>query len=323
MAFRSKSAERVLDELAVLSRRHRSYRFTAVDNILDMKFHKTLFPAIAANGLTYSLFYEVKSGVSPDRLKELRAAGVVRIQPGIESLSTRVLGLMNKGVKAIANVNLLRWSARLDIDVHWNLIWGFPGEVEDDYLTQLELLPRLAHLQPPIGAGRIWLERFSPLFQSRAASGPPLTPERSLRHVYPPSIDLQRAAYFFEYDFKGEAPERVYQQIHAEVSAWHAAQARPEKPRLEYRYSEGFLQIDDTRATETSGIYTFEDDVARLYLAMADTPQPLKQLRERSRLDNGRFDLVLEQFCANGLAMRDGEHVLALAIPYRAVGRPS
>jgi ribosomal peptide maturation radical SAM protein 1 len=37
MAFRSKSPERVLEELAILSRRHRSFEFFAVDNILDLK----------------------------------------------------------------------------------------------------------------------------------------------------------------------------------------------------------------------------------------------------------------------------------------------
>jgi hypothetical protein len=41
--FRSKSAARVLEELAELSRRYRSFRFEAVDNILDLSYLKTVF----------------------------------------------------------------------------------------------------------------------------------------------------------------------------------------------------------------------------------------------------------------------------------------
>ena len=48
MRFRSKSPGRVLDELAALTRRHRSFRFEAVDNILDPRYVRELFPAITA-----------------------------------------------------------------------------------------------------------------------------------------------------------------------------------------------------------------------------------------------------------------------------------
>jgi ribosomal peptide maturation radical SAM protein 1 len=321
MAYRSKSAERVLDELTTLSHDHRSFRFAAVDNILNMRFHKTLFPAMAAQGLTYNLFYEVKSGLSPERLKELRSAGVVRVQPGIESLSTHVLALMNKGVKAIANVNFLRWCSRLGIDASWNLIWGFPGELEEDYAAQAALIPKLFHLQPPIGAGRIWLERFSPLFQGRAADARPIVPERSLRYVYPETVDLQRAAYFFEYDLETGVSEAGYDALVAGAAAWKRAHAGDARPRLEYRYSPGFLQIDDTRWTEEPGIYTFEGDVAQLYMALTETPRPLAELRRASSLDEGTFGAALEQFCRDGLAMQEGELALALATPHRQEGR--
>jgi ribosomal peptide maturation radical SAM protein 1 len=321
MAYRSKSGQRVLTELSALAKRHRSFRFTAVDNILNLKFHKSLFPVMAEQGLTYNLFYEVKSGASPDRLKEMRAAGVVRIQPGIESLSTNVLKLMNKGVKAIANVNLLRWCRILHIDVSWNLIWGFPGETEDDYRSQLELLPRLAHLQPPLGAGRIWLERFSPLYQQRCGQSAPMRPEESLHHVYPAGVDLLKAAYFFEYDFDVGVPAAVYAELAATADEWRSAAAASVKPQLEYRYADGFLQIDDRRFPDAGGIYTFEDEYALLYASMVDAPVTIVEAGAKSGLAGARLGSALEQFCAHGLAMRDGDQVLALALPHRVEGR--
>ncbi len=317
MAYRAKSAERVLSELAALTRRYRNYRFSMVDNILDLKFHKTLLPTLAERRYTYNLFYEIKSAASPERLRELRAAGVVRVQPGIESLSTRVLELMNKGVKAIANVNLLRWCRILGIEVHWNLIWGFPGESADDYTAQIALMPQLAHLQPALGAGRIWLERFSPLFEQRAAQARPLVPEESLQYVYPAGIDHLNTAYFFEYDFDSAVPPEVYGELAATVEAWRQAWQASTRPSLEYRYSEGLLQIDDRRDPDHSGIYTFEDEIAALYMGLTERPRCLADLRATSGLAAERLDDALDQFCRCGLAMRDGDQWLALALPHR------
>ena len=197
----AQSAGRVLEELAQQARRYRTFRFNAVDNIMDMAYFTGLFPALRDQQAGYELFYEVKSGLRRAQLKLMAQAGVTHIQPGIESLSTHVLRLMRKGVRAIQNVNLLRWAQYYDIRAEWNILWGFPGETEQDYAGQAAVIPHLRHLRPPAVAGRIWLERFSPLFTGNGTL--PLgrrTPERSYRYVYPGDVDLDRAAYFFDYD---------------------------------------------------------------------------------------------------------------------------
>ena len=138
-------------------------------------------------------------------------AGVTRIQPGIESLSSNVLRLMRKGVRAIQNVNLLRWAQYYDICVDWNLLWGFPGETEQDYTDQAAAIPHLLHLPPPASANRIWLERFSPLFTEHDTFRlRRRTPEPSYRYVYPGNVDIERVAYFFDYDLDGGLPDSAY-----------------------------------------------------------------------------------------------------------------
>jgi ribosomal peptide maturation radical SAM protein 1 len=315
MAYRSKSGNRVLEELATQARRYQSYRFTAVDNILDMKLYKSLFPQIAERGISYDLFFEIKSNTSPKRLEELRAAGVRRVQPGIESLSTAVLRLMNKGVTAIANVNLLRWCRILEIDAGWNLIWGFPGEREEDYMLQLKLIPLLIHLQPPIGAGRIWLERFSPLFREKETSQAPMRPDKTGIHIYPTGLDLERASYFFEYELRTEVSPSVYESVRQAVDDWKESDRVGPGHTLEYRYSPGFLQIDDRRYEESAGTFTFEGEVAELYAAIATAPLPISQLEEKVSLGADQLSHTINELCRFGLAMRDGDHVLALALP--------
>src|SRR5262249_29657454 len=124
MAFRSKSAPRVLSEVLTLARKYRVLDLHAVDNILDHAYFEDLLPALAASGLDLSVFYEVKSNLKRHQLERLRDAGVDQIQPGIESLSTPILRLMRKGVTAWQNVRLLKWCAELGIDVLWNLLYG-------------------------------------------------------------------------------------------------------------------------------------------------------------------------------------------------------
>ncbi len=223
MAFRTKSVGRVEAEMAELARRYHSFDLEAVDNILEPSFVEGLFPRLAKAGSTYRIFYEIKADLSPAQLRTLRDGGVRMVQPGIESLSSHTLGLMRKGVRASTNVNLLRWCARLGLDVGWNLLYGFPGEREADADEQVALIPHLAHLQPPVGTGRIWMERHSPIFtEPDAFPSSWRRPEASLSYVYPESVDLDRAAFFFDYELEHTLPDEAYQLLTEVTGAWIA-----------------------------------------------------------------------------------------------------
>src|SRR5438445_486018 len=114
----------------------------------------------------FRFFYEIKANLNRTDIRLLSEAGVDSVQPGIESLSTHILALMKKGITAINNINTLRWARYYEINVSWNILHGFPGELADDYQQQTGLVRMLTHLQPPTVVSRIWLERFSPLFNS-------------------------------------------------------------------------------------------------------------------------------------------------------------
>ncbi len=318
MQFRAKSAGRVLDELAQQARRYRSFRFEAVDNILEPSYLKDLFPGLAETEAGYELFYEVKANLDREHLKIMAQAGVAHIQPGIESLSTHVLGLMRKGVRAVQNVNLLRWCQYYGIDVSWNLLWGFPGETEQDYVEQAAAMPHLHHLQPPASADRIWLERFSPLFtghDTRGLTGK--TPERSYRYVYPDSVDLERAAYFFDYKDEGSLAEDAYAAVRAAVEAWSGAWRAESPPTLTLSSAPHFVQIADQRRLGHDGTYAFEDTLADLYLACSNKPTTAAAVRRKLdlRLPEEAIQEVFAEFQRRGLMFLDGQFALALALP--------
>ena len=71
MAFRSKSPERVFDELSYLTNKHGVKRIDCVDNILDTRYINTLFPKLSESDLEVELFYEVKANLRYDQLATL------------------------------------------------------------------------------------------------------------------------------------------------------------------------------------------------------------------------------------------------------------
>jgi ribosomal peptide maturation radical SAM protein 1 len=318
MSFRSKSPERVLDELSHQARRYRSCYFEAVDNILDLTYLKQLFPALIASGAGYQFFYEVKSNLNREQLRLLAQAGVTRIQPGLESLNSHVLALMCKGVRAAQNVNLLRWARYYDIDAGWNLLWGFPGETELDYAEQAAVIPHLFHLQPPSATNRIWLERFSPLFNDhQTCQITERTPERSYRYVYPRDVDLSKAAYFFDYQLAGGLPESVFEGVRKAVAAWSQAWSAEEQPSLTYWSAPHFVQIRDRRWPERMGTYTFEDTLADLYLACITRPTTAAAVQRQLGLTLSAEAIheVFAEFRDRGLMFLDGPFAVALALP--------
>jgi ribosomal peptide maturation radical SAM protein 1 len=318
MRFRSKSPERILDELATQAKRYHSFHFGAVDNILDMACFTKLFPVLAENETGYEIFYEVKANLSREQLKLLAQAGVTHIQPGIESLSSNVLRLMRKGVRASQNVNLLRWARYYGIRVEWNLLWGFPGETEQDYADQAAVMPHLRHLPPPANSARIWLERFSPMFTAQDTFRLRYrAPERSYRYVYPGSVDLERVAYFFDYELDGGLPDSTYSGVRRAADDWSSAWLGDTPPVLTYRSAPHSIQIYDERQRGQGGSYSLEDTLADLYLACTDRPTTAAAVRRALDLHlpvEGIQELFAE-FQKLGLMFLDGQFALALAVP--------
>jgi ribosomal peptide maturation radical SAM protein 1 len=318
MQFRAKSSSRVLDELAQQSRRYRSFRFEAVDNILEPSYLTDLFPKLAEIEAGYEFFYEVKANLSRAQVKLLAQAGVAHIQPGLESLSSHVLRLMRKGVRAVQNVNLLRWCQYYGLRVSWNLLWGFPGETEQDYADQAAVIPHLHHLQPPESAGRIWLERFSPLFTgqgTRQLTG--RTPELSYRYVYPDVVDLERVAYFFDYQAEDGLADDSYVGVRTAAAAWFDAWRADSKPRLTHSSAPHVVQISDQRHEGQDGTYTFEDTLADLYLACSNKPTTAAAVRRKLdlRLPQEGIQEIFAEFERRGLMFLDEQFALALSLP--------
>lgn len=221
MKYRRKTPERFRSELETLTRQHRVLNVQLADNILDMRYFQTLLPELAASGWDLLIFAEVKSNLTRRQVQRLRRAGVMSIQPGIESLNSVVLKLMDKGVSAVQNVRLLRDCASEGVRVGWNYLYGFPGETDDDYEVMSQL-DRLWHLDPPLATYRIALERFSPYFTRPELGLRNLGPSKVYETVYDvPSDELAELVYLFDSEPVG-ASQEVIDRLIAAAAAWRS-----------------------------------------------------------------------------------------------------
>jgi hypothetical protein len=207
MAYRTKSPARVLEELQVLGRRHRSLAFTAADNILSPDFLQSIFAPLAAPDSDYRRFYEIKASVGREEL----AADAQRRRSGpatghrIAQYAV-VAALMRKGTRASQNVNFVRWARYYGSELYSNVLLGFPGETQEDYAVRGRLARTLVHLEPPGGSVRIGLESFSPYFEDPErfpVRGGPARPEPGYTYTYPARVDLDRAAYHLAGELEG------------------------------------------------------------------------------------------------------------------------
>jgi ribosomal peptide maturation radical SAM protein 1 len=220
MEFRSKSPTAFWDEILGLVRRHQVLDMFVVDNILDMNYLSSLLPKIIESGYDLRMQYEIKSNLRGEQLKTLFDAGLVNVQPGIESLNSRVLKLMDKGVTGHQNVRMLRDAATTGLSVAWNYLYGFPGEEDADYLPIIEQFPALHHLPPPDGVARIVLERFSPYFSRPELGFAERRPDAQYLMNYDlPESELLDLAYLFATPDRGIG-EDVGDRLREAAGAW-------------------------------------------------------------------------------------------------------
>ena len=318
MRFRSKSPERAFEEMKYLSTTYGTRKIECVDNILDTRYLTTLFPRLSQSGMDLDIFYEVKANLRFDQLALMRAGGVHSIQPGIESISTAILQLMQKGVSGIQNIQLLRWCDELGINVAWNLLCGFPGEPVEEYARIAAVVPLLAHLQPPASCGKFRLDRFSPHFTRSETFGiKRVRPMPAYYYVYPlGGRDLSRLAYYFEFDYSdGQDPNSYIGRVGQEVERWWNSRTpgQPGTAKLDAVEEEGNFVLTDTRPCAVAGEHRLSGLSAEIY-RLCDTGHKLETLARKTSSPVATVQQEVGELTARKVLLELDGQFLSLAV---------
>jgi ribosomal peptide maturation radical SAM protein 1 len=253
MAFRQKSPGRVVEDLRSLLENHPTRKVIMTDNVMPYMYFRGLLPRLAAEFPELDIFYATKANLSLPNILALKRAGITSIQPGIESLSSRLLSLMRKGVQARQNLGLLRDARAVGLALDWNLLWGFPGDDVEMYQETLAILPLLHHLQPPYGLVHVSIDRFSPYHSEPTEFGVRNTkPLAGYYDFLPKGAETDRIAYHFTARYRCGAHDHVdvIHKLWREIRRWQAAWKQEGGPINEdlrlLRNRESFV-LDDTR----------------------------------------------------------------------------
>ena len=322
IAFRSKSPARLMEELAYLTERYGVNRLLATDLILDMKYLKTLLPDLAAREMNWSINCEVKSNLTKAQLTLMKQAGFDSIQPGIESLSSNILKLTNKGCTALQNIQVLKWAQELNLEVVWNIITGFPGEDENEYRIMAAMIPSLFHLQPPqaIGAGRsVILYRFSPYHVDPDRWG--ITNVRAPAYystVYPfPEASLRRLANIFKFDYSdGRDPTAYTESLRLEIEKWRQDYCPGGLTSIS---SGDSLAIYDRRLTAIHKTYELNGYETAVY-QFCDEARTIQSIQKYvadldSEISIRGLTALVDNWVANRIMISENDMYLSLAVP--------
>jgi ribosomal peptide maturation radical SAM protein 1 len=317
LRYRTKSADRILEELRWLSAMFPQQRVHFTDEILDPRIIEPVLGKLAETR-TAAMFLSAKANLKKREVAALAAAGVDAIQPGIESLDNDILGPMRKGVTTIQNVQLLKWCRELGIAVQWAILVDFPYERPESYSRMAALIPNLTHLSSP-HLVRVVLQRFSPLFWDAEAFGVgDLVPNESYRYLYAmaPAV-IEKLAYRFTASYKSDA-QRVewWDATRAAVRTW---QQDHQRSHLFYAEDGDRLAICDTRAVAQQEIHIL-DGLDREVFEACDEAHTEAGIADAVAAQGFRGDVAAVQAALRSLI--DRRLVLAhcgrfLALPYR------
>lgn len=315
MEFRSKSVDQVLELLETLSNRYGILHFDAIDNIMDRDYIAALFGELGDRNTDIQVHYEVRPYLTREQLKNLRRGGLFSVQPGIESLSTRVLKLMKKHSTGMRNLAFMKWCTYYGINNLYNILTGFAGERAEDYEMQCDVIEKIPHFQPPWAVAQARADRGSPMFTDPESHEVlDLAPSPCYRNIFPEDrFDYARVSYYFEHR-QGDIPEEEqYYRLYTLAYHWQQAWKTGKRATLKYFKAWQSIRIEDTRGgTLRKETYTGRE--AELYEYCND-PRALLSIVDRFDGDADWVQDALSEFIARDLIVHLDDQYLSLALP--------
>lgn len=289
-------------------------RAIAVDTILDPGRFLDLFPMLAERPLPLHIAVETRSNLSREQVRLMREAGVVQIQPGIESLSAPILRLMRKGVTPLENLRLLKWTAEHGIACSWNLLYGFPNEPPEEYARMAQLIPAVIHLQPPtFGCRRVRVVRFSPLYERHKDHGiSRLWPAEAYSLVLGlHEAAIEDIALYFDWKTGDHRDPSYVVPLRAAVDHWRKSIGS--KSLTIIHRNRRRVDIVDRRSALRSRHVQLEGQRMAAYLACeggASISEVAAQLGESVRCTSG----ILDEFLREEWILKLGDEYLGVAV---------
>jgi ribosomal peptide maturation radical SAM protein 1 len=290
-----------------------------VDNILQRQYVQEVFPYLDTPE-SLAIFYQLKANLTEREVAAMARARVKLITPGFESLSTETLKLMDKGVSAFHNLQVMKYCSLNDVHPGWNLLVGSPGEGEETYEKYLHDLPLLVHLPAPQGVFSIHFNRYSPYFVKAKEYGLDLHPLDYYEMVYPfPPAAVENIAYdFMDHNLGADYLQALggwIDRLQEKLRYWQERWADDQvPPKLHLLEREGESFVYDSRSGEAD-LYPISP-AAKQLLRRLEEPVRLEILaHEMADVPQAGLDRDLAFLRDRGLLFEEGDKMMSLVLP--------
>ena len=316
-----RGSERLVQRYQVLS-------LAFADNAFPQNKAAGIFDEIAKLDYHLSIFTEVRANTPPSVLVKMKQAGVDTVQVGIESLSTRLLGKMNKGVRAIDNLCMMKHCEAVGIVCDSNLMLHFPSSDRQDVDETLSML-EFCRWYRPLKTVSFWLGLESPVyrfhrrFHIRSTFNHP-----SLKKLFPkPIADAMR---FIIQGYRGDrtVQRKRWRPVEIKVRQWEADYATLQRqtggrPGLIFREGGGFIIIEQHFPNQPVTKHRLSGTSARIY-RYCQIPRAFEQIAGLSA-EHGpqKIHSFLASMVDKQLMVSENNDYLSLACPTVATAMSS
>lgn len=332
LRYRMKTVDQVADEMRVLSAAHQYFDFQMVDSCVQSKFLIQLMQTLTSEGLDFKTWCQGRVNFTRQELEQLGRTGVHTIFMGIESLSTPVLKLMNKGHTALEAVRAMKWGMEYGITISWNLIYRLPFEKAEYYEDMADLMRSLTHFKPAFHVIPLMLLRYSTYCDDPDAYGIRLKDRKSpmddslslLAAQQDDTIPLLDLTDGFEGNYP-RLPHGAIDECKNVYQDWVDNFART-KGQLWYRRGMDFVRVYDSRFGEEQQVYTLDDLESKIYLACNDgasVDDAWNSLTggEQDEISREEVKDFLDQLVESRLCMEENGVYLSLALSHEGTKR--
>jgi hypothetical protein len=243
---------------------------------------------------------------------------VSNFQIGIETFSERILQLMNKGVTALKNVEVLKAAAELAAPVQFNLFTCFPGMKEDDLEENIRVMDLIRHIilreNIQIYPGEFYLPSDCPVFLHAEDYGIKRHSDSIFSLIFEDLKMPSFSNYPYPYEFDNDEEQyRMSRMIRSKVE--EIKSKNPSDNFMVYKNSPDGLRIDFSRDGNRVA-YTLNGREKEIYLSAIEKSVEIEKLCGDSGMAFDHVSTFLNDFEQKGLILysSDRKSFLSLAM---------
>jgi ribosomal peptide maturation radical SAM protein 1 len=318
--YRTKRPDQVVREVDHLVGRYQVLSLAFADNVFPINHASTIFDGIRELGRDLSIFTELRANTPPRLLQKMKQAGVDTVQVGIEALSSRLLTKMNKGMRAIDNLNLMKHCEALGIVNASNLMLHFPGSDEHDVKETLQSL-LFTRWYRPLKTVNFWLGLESPIhrfyrrFQIRSVFNHP-----NSKKLFPEPV--AEGIRFMIQGYRGDRTRqlKLWRPVETEIRKWQKDYAIIQrqtdgKPALIFRDGGRFIIIDQHLPMQATAKHRLTGISAEIY-RYCHIPRTFNQVAEVFAAHSPeQIRSFFTSMVQKRLIFEEGDCYLSLAVP--------